>query len=144
MVEYPDHPRAAVGAIVLHEGRVLLVKRGTEPGVGTWSIPGGSIDLGETLGEAAEREVFEETGIRVEAGPAVYSFDRLVYDEDGRIRFHYVIVDVLSEYVSGHPVPGDDAADAGWFSPSDLEGLDVSLATLDALRTMKDFNLPSA
>jgi ADP-ribose pyrophosphatase len=136
---YPAAPRAAVGAVVIHGGRVLLVCRRDPPNAGQWAIPGGSVHLGETLAEAAEREVLEETGVRVRAGRPVYAFDRVVRDADGRVRHHYVIVDLLAEYLEGEPVAGDDALEARWLSPQEIAALPVNDTTLDLLRTAAGF-----
>jgi ADP-ribose pyrophosphatase len=134
--EYPDRPRVGVGAIVFHEGRVLLVRRGIEPSLGLWAIPGGSLELGETIQEGAEREILEETGVVIRAGEPVWTFDFFERDPDGRVRFHYVIVDVLAEYVSGEARGADDAAEARWLGPADLEALPVSKNTLRVLRRL--------
>ena len=136
---YPDAPRPAVGAVVLHQGRVLLVRRRDPPHAGQWAIPGGSVALGESLAEAAEREVREETGVRVRAGRPVYAFDRVDRDEAGRVRHHYVIVDLLAEYVSGEPAAGDDALEARWLTPEEVAALPVNATTLDLLRTAVGF-----
>jgi 4-nitrophenyl phosphatase len=135
--EYPDRPRVAVGAVVIHEGRVLLVKRGKPPSEGLWAIPGGSVELGETMQTAAEREIFEETGIRVKAGDPVYTFDAIQKDDDGRVRFHYAIVDLLADYLEGEPNAGDDAHDVRWIRPHDLGALPVSTKTLDLLKHLR-------
>lgn len=132
--EYPDHPQVGVGALVIRDGRVLLVRRGRPPANDVWAIPGGRLELGETLQQAAEREVFEETGVTIRAGQPFYTFDTIIRDEQGRVRFHYVIVDLLAEYVSGEARPGDDARDAAWLSLADLEGLPTHPATLEVVR----------
>jgi 8-oxo-dGTP diphosphatase len=132
--EYPDRPRVGVGAIVIREGRVLLVQRGIEPSRGLWAIPGGSLELGETIQEGAEREILEETGIVIRAGDPVHTFDFFERDQAGLIRFHYVIVDVTAEYVSGDVRADDDAADARWLSPKDLDALSVAHNTLRVLQ----------
>ncbi|PKN34185.1 MAG: NUDIX hydrolase [Deltaproteobacteria bacterium HGW-Deltaproteobacteria-19] len=132
--EYPDRPRVGVGAIVIRKGRVLLVQRGIEPSRGLWAIPGGSLELGETIQEGAEREILEETGIVIRAGDPVHTFDFFERDQAGRIRFHYVIVDVTAEYVSGDVRADDDAADARWLSPKDLDALPVARNTLRVLQ----------
>jgi len=130
---YPAAPVPAVGAVVVHDGAVLLVRRGHAPSRGVWAVPGGRVELGETLVEAAEREVREETGVRVRAGEPIWSFDSVIRDEAGRIAFHYVIVDLLAEYVGGEPHARDDAAEARWARPEDLSGLLVSKPTLELL-----------
>ena len=104
--EYPSHPRVGVAAVVLRDNQVLLVQRGREPGKGSWGLPGGMLELGETLAEGACREVMEECGVEIEVGPLVAVFEPMQRDEDGRLRFHYVVVDYLARYVSGEPRPG--------------------------------------
>lgn len=120
--EYPSHPRVGVAAVVLRENQVLLVQRGREPGKGSWGLPGGMLELGETLAEGARREVMEECGVEIEVGPLVAVFEPVQRDEDGRLRFHYVVVDYLARYVSGEPRPDDDADDARWV---DLDALEL-------------------
>lgn len=136
---YPDSPRLAVGAIVFREGRVLLVKRGNAPAKGMWAIPGGGVKLGETLKQAAEREIYEETGLSIKAGEPVYSFEVIDHDESGKIRFHYYVVDLEGEYAGGEIEPGDDAADAAWFSVEDLKHHEVNPRTLELLSQRYDF-----
>lgn len=109
--EYPDHPRVGVGAVVLREGRILLVRRGVAPAKGLWAIPGGGLRLGETLQAGAEREILNETGIVIRAGAPLFTCDSLEKDGAGRIRFHYVIVDVMADYLSGF---GDYAGKRIW------------------------------
>ena len=130
---YPPVPVPAVGAVVVHEGAVLLVRRGRAPSRGVWAVPGGRVELGETLAEATEREVREETGVRVRAGEPIWSFDSVVRDEEGRVAFHYVIVDLLADYVDGEPSACDDALEARWARPEELSGLLVSKPTLELL-----------
>jgi 8-oxo-dGTP diphosphatase len=113
---YPNCPQVAVGAIVFKEDKVLLVLRGKPPAENLWSIPGGSVELGETLQEATEREIMEEAGITIRAREPVYTFDVLERDNKGNVRFHYVIVDLAADYISGELRPGDDAVDFRWFS----------------------------
>ncbi len=135
--EYPDRPICSVGAVVIKDGKVLLVKRGVEPNKGVWAIPGGSLKLGETIQEGAEREIMEETGVTIKAGAPVYSFDFFEEDIEGRIRFHYVIVDVIAEYVCGEAKGNDDALEARWVSPFELREMHVSRNTLKILDFLK-------
>lgn len=137
--EYPDIPQVAAGAIVVRDGRVLLVRRGQEPSRDMWAIPGGRVKLGESLQQAAEREIKEETGLTVCARSPVYTFDSIHLDDAGRVRFHYVIVDLLADYVSGELNPGDDARDVRWVEPEELQDLAVTRTTLDALRQVLNF-----
>jgi 8-oxo-dGTP diphosphatase len=130
---YPDRPRLAVGAIVFKDGRVLLVRRGQPPAEGEWAIPGGSVEIGETLQQAAQRELLEETGIIIQAGEPCFIFDVIQTDTDGRVRFHYVIIDLLADYVEGYPRAGGDAADARWVSAEALGELTLSPKTRDLL-----------
>ena len=137
--EYPDQPRVAVGAIVFKDSKVLLVRRGKPPARDLWAIPGGSVEVSETLQRAAEREIYEETGITIQALEPIYTFDYIERDEFGCARFHYVIVDLTADYVGGEPRPGDDAAEARWVSSQELASLRVSLKTLQLLKERFDF-----
>jgi len=136
---YPDRPRLAVGAIVFKDGRVLLVRRGQPPAEGEWAIPGGSVEIGETLQQAAQRELLEETGIVIQAGEPCFIFDVIQTDTDGRVRFHYVVIDLLADYVEGFPRAGGDAADARWVSAEELGGLTLSPKTRELLQQRFDF-----
>jgi 8-oxo-dGTP diphosphatase len=120
--EYPQHPRVGVGAIVWRGDEVLLVRRANPPRAGQWSLPGGGQELGETIAEAARREVFEETGIEVAVVDVVTVIDMIECDPDERIRFHYVLVDVNAEWVAGEPKPATDALDVRW---ARIEQLDM-------------------
>jgi ADP-ribose pyrophosphatase len=134
---YPPAPQAAVGAVVFNQGRVLLICRAKQPGAGTWALPGGRIRLGETLQQAAEREIREETGVVIKAGAPLLTFDLIERDADGRVRFHYVIVDVAADYVSGSLQAGDDALEAGWFAPDQLNGMALNPATQKLLHSIQ-------
>jgi 8-oxo-dGTP diphosphatase len=139
--EYPAEPRVAVGAIVFNDNKVLLVRRARPPSQDLWAIPGGRVEIGETLQEAAEREILEETGITIIAREPVYTFDYIDRDKSGRTRFHYVIVDLRADYVRGKPIAGDDAAEARWVSSKDISALKVSTKTLGLLKTRFDFGI---
>ena len=132
--EYPDHPRVGVGAIVLHESRVLLVKRGQAPALGKWSLPGGLVDLGETTREAVVREVAEECGVRITVVDVAGVVERVVRDEAGRIRYHYVLVDYLAFPEGTRVAPGSDAADVRWVEVDRLGELDTTEGLLDMVR----------
>jgi ADP-ribose pyrophosphatase len=137
---YPDAPRVAVGAVVCHDNKVLLVLRDQSPAKGLWAIPGGSVELGETLQVAAEREVLEETGLRVKAGDVVHTFDGIQRDDFGRVKYHYVIVDLLAEALNPlQPLhASDDVKDARWFTLAEIERpeLPISKTTLALLRRL--------
>ena len=127
--EYPERPRVAVGGVVVHDSRVLLVCRNKPPSKGEWAIPGGSVELGETLEQAVAREVLEETGVAIRAGEVCHWFQDIRRDDSGRIRFHYVIIDFLGEYLEGWPKASSDVSDAGWFAGHELTGLNVNVNT---------------
>ncbi len=138
---YPTHPRLAVGAVVFKNDRVLLVKRGRAPAQGQWAIPGGNVKLGESLQQAAEREILEETGIVIKAKTPIYTFDLVDRDEAGRVCFHYVIVDLAADYISGRPRPGDDADAVRWVAGHELARLTVSASTMELLQTHYHFGI---
>lgn len=139
----PAAPKVGVGAVVFHESAVLLVKRRNPPCTNEWAIPGGKVRLGETLQQAAEREILEETGIQIKAGEPIYAFDLIENDAAGEVRWHYAIIDLKAEYVAGEIQAGDDAASAAWFTREDLAGVTVNATTLKLLRTQYGF-VPSS
>jgi len=122
-----------VGGVVIHEGRVLLIRRGKEPLRGRWVIPGGTVELGETLEEALVREMREETGLEVKPRDVLLVFDRIERTE-GAVRYHYVIVDYLCEYVSGRVRAGSDAEAAALATPAELPGYDLPPKALEIVR----------
>jgi ADP-ribose pyrophosphatase len=134
--EYPDAPRLAVGGVVIEGDRVLLVRRGKPPAFGEWAIPGGSVELGESLQQAVERELREETGITVRAGEICSTFEAVKRDDDGRVRFHYVIIDLTAEYLSGEPVPASDVTETAWLTSGDLAGRPINATTLELLNKL--------
>ena len=133
---YPDAPRVAVGAVVIYQDKVLLVLRGKAPAKDMWAIPGGSVNLGETLQAAAEREILEETGLHIRAGEVIYAFEKIEHDDTGQVQFHYVILDLRAEALDpAQPLtPADDVSDAGWFSLADLDRLNLPVS--DTTRTL--------
>ena len=130
---YPRRPMVGVGAVVLRDGAVLLARRGQPPAQGSWSLPGGLVDAGERLEEAVRREVREECGIAVTVGPLLGVFEPIVQDEDGRVRYHYVVLDYLAHHLSGELVAGDDAAELRWVAFADLDQFSLLPATRDMI-----------
>ena len=119
--EYPEHPVVGVGAVIVRGDRALLIKRGHEPRKGEWSLPGGLLELGESLADAVQREIREETGLDVALGPVIETFDRVHRDDQGRIRFHFVIIDYVAWSDVGEAVAGSDAEAVAWVQASDLD-----------------------
>jgi 8-oxo-dGTP diphosphatase len=132
--EYPDGPVPAVGVVILKGNEILLVRRGTEPIRGRWSLPGGVVELGETVRQAAERETQEECGVQIQATEVIEVLDAITRDDDGHIRFHYVLTELLADYVSGTPAPDSDALEARWFSLDGIGDLDMLSITLLVIR----------
>src|SRR3989337_337946 len=110
--EYPERPMVGVGGVVIRDTRVLLVQRASEPLAGQWSLPGGAVELGETLEEAVVRELKEETGLTVRVVKLVEAFERIIRDDSGRPRYHYVLLDYLCEPLAGAACAGSDAQGA--------------------------------
>jgi 8-oxo-dGTP diphosphatase len=112
--QYPERPIVGVGAVIVDEGKVLLVKRKYEPLKGQWSLPGGMVEIGETLETALTREMLEETGLRVDVGPVIEVFDRIMRDEERRVRYHFVLIDYLCWPAGGALQAGSDVEEAIW------------------------------
>jgi 8-oxo-dGTP diphosphatase len=146
--EYPGQPMIGVGGIVVREGRALLVRRGSEPLKGQWSIPGGLLEVGETLEAGVRRELLEETGLHVRVLRLVGVYERIIPAEDGRPgpRFHFVILDYLCEAESGIAVPGSDAAELAFVSEQELPryGLSEEAACVvrQALKMVTGYRVP--
>ena len=132
--EYPSVPRVGVGAVVLDAGRVLLVRRGKPPLAGKWSLPGGLVELGETTREAIRREVAEECGLEIRVGEVAGILDRVVHDAEGRIRYHWVLVDYVASLESGTLCAASDADEAQWVEVDAVEGLDTTDGLMDMIR----------
>lgn len=134
--EYPVRPILAVGTIVVRNGHVLLARRGKPPSQGKWSVPGGAVDVGESLEDAARREIREECGIEVELTDTVEVIQRVTRDETQRVRFHYVIVDYVARWAGGEPRPSAEASEVRWVRPEEFDGLDMTAGTAEVIRRM--------
>ena len=119
--EYPTRPFVGIGIVVLRPGEVLLVRRGKPPNIGSWSLPGGAQEIGETAEDAARRELLEETAIAVEDLHLAANVDSITRDPDGRVRYHYTIIDFAARWTAGNPVAGGDVSEACW-APLDTLG----------------------
>lgn len=136
--QYPDRPIVGIGAVVWKADRFLLIRRGKPPREGLWSLPGGAQAIGETVSEAAIREVREETGLEVLILGLIDVVDSIDRDDSGGVRYHYTLVDLLAAWRSGEAVAGDDAVDAAWFHLEDLDSLDLWEETHRIIRLSKD------
>lgn len=126
--QYPERPIVGVGAVIVDErGHVVLIKRRYDPLAGRWSLPGGAVELGETLEASVAREMLEETGLDVDVGPVIEVFDRITVDDDRRVRYHYVLVDYLCWPVGGELRAGGDVDDAVLVDPADLARYDLTV-----------------
>jgi len=126
--EYPTRPIVGVGAVIMHEGKLLLVKRGVEPAKGKWSIPGGVVELGEMVRDAVIREVKEECGLDIEIvkETPMDVLDSLVMDDDDRLKYHYVLLQFLARPRGGTLKPSSDVLEARWVSLEDVETYDLT------------------
>src|SRR5499427_3928410 len=132
--EYPETPFVGVGAIIIEDNRVLLIKRGRAPLLGEWSIPGGVLEVGEMLREAAIREAREETGLIVDPGELLGVYDRILYDPDHRVQYHYVLIDFLCRQVGGTLLAASDATEVRWFALEGLPALNLAPDTQDVIQ----------
>jgi ADP-ribose pyrophosphatase YjhB (NUDIX family) len=132
--EYPDNPLVGVGAVIIEGDRVLLIRRGQPPLLGEWSLPGGVLECGETLREAVAREAREETGLLVETGEMLGVYERVIRDDEKRVRYHYVLIDFLCYAVGGDLQAGSDAADVRWFTRDEIPALNLAYDANDVVR----------
>lgn len=140
--EFPERPVPAVSALVFRDGAVLLVKRRDEPSRGFWSPPGGSVEVGETVEEAATREALEETGVRAGANRVLGVRDIILRDSGGKVRWHYVLFAVLCDYVSGEPFPASDAENARFIPLKELGEYELTPAAREALEQASSVRSP--
>ena len=134
--EYPDAPLVGVGTVTIKSGKILLIRRAFEPGAGKWSIPGGLVEVGEKLSEAAARETEEETGIKVEVLELINVFDMIDRDESGRAKYHYVLVDFLSKPVGGKEGVSDEVTDIKWVTFEEARTMDLTRTARKALEEL--------
>ena len=132
--EFPEVPLVGVGAIIIEDGRVVLVKRAHPPLQAEWSIPGGVLEVGELVREGAIREAREETGLTVEPRELLGVYDRILRDPQQRVQYHYVLIDFLCRRVAGDLAAASDAAEVGWFTPDQLPALNLAEDTLDVIQ----------
>jgi ADP-ribose pyrophosphatase len=124
--EYPKHPMVGVGAIIIQDGKILIVKRGSEPGKGKWSVPGGLVELGEAIEQTVVREVKEECNLDVEVDRLIDVVDNIVTDENGEVKYHFVILDFFVKLRGGKLKPGDDVENAKWVTLEEVEKYDIT------------------
>lgn len=132
--EYPERPLVGVGGVVIAEGRTLLIRRGSAPLEGQWSIPGGTLEVGETLVEGVRRELAEETGLEVRVLELIEVFERISPDGEGKTRYHFVILDYLCERVRGDARAGSDVTDVAWAAESELARYDLTPTATRVIR----------
>jgi ADP-ribose pyrophosphatase YjhB (NUDIX family) len=132
--EFPEVPLVGVGAIIIEDSRVLLVKRAHPPLQAQWSVPGGVLEVGELVREAAIREAREETGLIVEPGELLGVYDRVLRNPEQRVQYHYVLIDFLCRRVGGELEAADDAAEVRWFTREELPALKLSEDTQDVIK----------
>jgi 8-oxo-dGTP diphosphatase len=132
--EYPERPLVGVGGVIIAGGRTLLIRRGGPPLEGQWSIPGGMLELGETIEEGVRRELAEETGIEVRVLDLIEVFERVIPGEGGRTRYHFVILDYLCEMVSGEARAASDVIDVAWAREEELEKFELTVIAIRVIR----------
>jgi ADP-ribose pyrophosphatase YjhB (NUDIX family) len=132
--EYPELPLVGVGSIIIENDRVLLVKRAHPPIQGQWSIPGGVLEVGELIRDAAIREAREETGLIVEPGELLGVYDRILRNPEKRVQYHYVLIDFLCRVVGGEMQAASDAAEVRWFMREELPALTLAEDTQDVIQ----------
>jgi ADP-ribose pyrophosphatase YjhB (NUDIX family) len=140
--EYPSQPVVGVGAVVVRDGRALIIKRAHEPRKGEWSLPGGLLELGESLTDAVRREIKEETSLEIEVGPIIETFDRVHRDDEGRVRYHFVIVDFVCWSGEGDAVAGSDADSVAWITSTQIDDYGVNAHAAAVLRRGLAFSRP--
>lgn len=134
--EYPSFPIVGVGAMVMWDDQLLLIKRLNEPSAGKWTIPGGMVELGEGLEDAVRREIGEECGIKISIQGLAGIVERVILDDQDRIQYHYIIVDYLARYLKGNLKAGSDVAEAKWAPLGTLETFDLTPGLMEFLKAV--------
>ena len=134
--EYPRAPLIGVGAVAIKDGKILLMKRAFEPGKGKWSIPGGLVEVGETLSDACAREMEEETGIKIHVLELINAYDMIVPDEAGKIKYHYVLIDFLVKPIGGTERPSVEVLEMKWVTYEEARQLDMTNSARKALQEL--------
>ncbi len=134
--QYPRAPLIGVGAVIIKDGKILMIKRAFDPGKGRWSIPGGLVEVGEKLADACEREAEEETGIRVQVLELIGAYDMIVPDDEGRIKYHYVLVDFLAKPVGGVDGTSPEVLEKRWVTYDEAKQLDMTNSARKALQEL--------
>ena len=142
--EYPSRPFVGVGVVVLKEEDVLLIRRGRPPRFGEWSLPGGAQSVGETVQETARREVLEETGVNIQNPEFLEVVDSIIKDDDGRVKFHYTLIDYWANWASGTPQSADDAQHAEWVHFHKLGEFDLWTKTVEVIEKARSLRDQSA
>jgi mutator protein MutT len=131
--QYPERPIVGVGALIFDRGKVLLIERAQEPLRGWWSLPGGAVELGERAEEALRREVREETGLEIEILGLAEVFDRILPDGDGKIEYHYVVVDWICRPAGGELRAGSDSSAVRWVDRDEIQAMRITSGTLEVV-----------
>ncbi|OGS43772.1 MAG: hypothetical protein A3K76_05060 [Euryarchaeota archaeon RBG_13_57_23] len=140
--KYPNAPRVGVGGVVIKEGKILMIRRAFEPGAGKWSIPGGMVEIGERLSEACAREVEEETGLEVEVLELINVFDMIDKDDQGRIQYHYVLVDFLAKPAGGSEKMSAEATEMKWVTHQEAKAMDMTKTARKAIEELFGSSVP--
>ncbi len=134
--QYPKAPLVGVGAVVIRDGKILLVKRAFPPGQGKWSVPGGLVEVGEKLSDACARETEEETGFKVDVLELINVFDMIERDEEGRVRYHYVLVEFLAKPTGGTERRSDEVTDLKWVTNEESKSMEMTRTARRALNEL--------
>lgn len=134
--QYPSAPLVGVGAVAIKDGKILLIRRAFDPGKGKWSVPGGIVEIGETLSAACAREMEEETGIKIQVLELINTYDMIVPDKSGRIQYHYVLIDFLAKPIGGAERSSPEVLDMRWVEYEEAKRMDLTNSARKALQEL--------